>query len=149
MFPSNLVQRPGNVNLLEDLLVLLVLALGLPLTDLLQLLLLVLNVGIDHKVKERPHPQHVGHAPPPEEVRDVGQVLSQELQRARVVVLHGLGDVDDEGLALVVQEVELAEVPVHQAAAVVDAPHRQAKVPVQLARLGRADVNVSEEGKNS
>jgi hypothetical protein len=41
------------------------------------------------------------------ELVDVGQVFAQKLERVWMIVLHGLRDVDDDGLALVVEQVEL------------------------------------------
>ena len=63
---------------------------------------------------KRPLTPRTVDALPPEELGDVLEVLAEEVEGARVVVLHRLRDVDHVGLPLVVQQVELAEVAVNQ-----------------------------------
>ena len=65
------------------------------------------NGWIDDKVEQLFDGEDVD-LPFAEELVDVGQVFAQELEGVRMVMLHGLRDVDDDGLALMVEQVELA-----------------------------------------
>ena len=67
----------------------------------------IFDGGIDDKVKQLFDGEDVD-LPFAEELVDVGQVFAQELEGVRMVMLHGLRDVDDDGLALVIEQVELA-----------------------------------------
>ena len=122
--PCHLVQSAGDEDLLEDLLVH-----GLLVRDLLggpgggltlQSVQPVLPVlpGVHHPVKQLPKPQH-RDVKLSEELREIAQILPEELQSVRMVVLHGLTHVDDEGLALVVEHVVLGQVSVDQLALVI------------------------------
>ena len=63
------------------------------------------------------------HALALEEIGDVLDVHTQELQTARVVVLDTLADVDHDELVLVVEQVVLAQIGVHEAAGLVHDAH--------------------------
>jgi hypothetical protein len=140
----HLFQVPGDEDLLEHLLLHHLAGRPLlgpvgrrPLVQLAQhpLLLVLCDARVHYEIEQLLHGEDV-HALLAEEVCQVGEVLAQELQRVRVVVLHGLGHVDDEGLAFVVQDVELAQVAVNQLADVVDPAHGEHQVPVELPGLG-------------
>ena len=71
-----------------------------------------------------------------EEVADVLDVHAQELERARVVVLDALADIDHDQLALVVEQVVLAQIGVHKATSLVQDAHVAEQLNVDVAPLG-------------
>lgn len=67
-----------------------------------------------------------------EEVIDVDTVTTEEVEGHGVVVLDRLADVDDPDFVLVVEHVVLGEVPVHETAHLVHAPHDEEHISVGL-----------------
>ena len=99
---------------------------------------------IGDKVEETFQRQH-GHVFTPEKLVDVVAVFPQELQGVRMVHLDGLGNVDEENLALVVKHVELGQVGVDELRLLEHEAHHTQALRVQLPRFLFAQLHVLQE----
>mmetsp|Transcript_25722 Transcript_25722/g.69802 ORF Transcript_25722/g.69802 Transcript_25722/m.69802 type:complete len:458 (+) Transcript_25722:461-1834(+) len=101
------------------------------------------NQGVHRKLEQLSHRQH-SNAFGPEVVVDVLAVLSQEIQRLWVVQVYRLRHVNDPQLPLMVQDVVLAEVRMHQAASLIQGADGHHHLCVSLAQACRGQVSVTK-----
>ena len=94
--------------------------------------------GVGDKVEHLPHRGH-RHLRLCEELTEVEQVLPEKVEAPRVVQVDGLGHVDDVRVTVVVQDVVLGEVRVHQPAFLVHPPHVDEELAEELTAFAGAE----------
>ena len=81
-----------------------------------------------------------------EEFLDDGAVAAQEVKRHRVVMLNRLAHIDDPDFLLMVQQVVLAQIGMHQSASLIHAPHNHDRLQVALVPVLEVGVPEARRG---